>query len=187
MKAEKVFVIGLDGMDPSLTKKYMDAGLLPNIKKVVDAGACREDLVLLGGQPTVTPPMWTTLATGANPGTHGITCFQNHTLGKSLGILQNNWDSRRMEAETIWEAFEESGRRSIMLNYCQAWPNRVEGSKNIFVDGTGVEPYMRDTADFQKHITFDADFVSIKTIPHFVDQNASDCVVHHELQSRAGL
>ena len=92
-----------------------------------------------------------------------------------------------MEAETIWEAFEESGRRSIMLNYCQAWPNRVEGSKNIFVDGTGVEPYMRDTADFQKHITFDADFVSIKTIPHFVDQNASDCVVHHELQSRAGL
>ena len=33
MKAEKVFVIGLDGMDPSLTKKYMDAGLLPNIKK----------------------------------------------------------------------------------------------------------------------------------------------------------
>ena len=72
MKAEKVFVIGLDGMDPSLTKKYMDAGLLPNIKKVVDAGACREDLVLLGGQPTVTPPMWTTLATGANPRTASL-------------------------------------------------------------------------------------------------------------------
>ena len=25
MNADKVFVIGLDGMDPSLTKKYMDA------------------------------------------------------------------------------------------------------------------------------------------------------------------
>ena len=27
-------------------------------------GSCREDLVLLGANPTVTPPMWTTLATG---------------------------------------------------------------------------------------------------------------------------
>ena len=76
MSAQKVFVIGLDGMDPSLTKKYMDKGLMPNVKKIVDAGSAREDLVLLGGQPTVTPPMWTTLATGANPGTHGIIEFR---------------------------------------------------------------------------------------------------------------
>lgn len=66
MSSNKVFVIGLDGMDPSLTKKYMDQGKMPNVKKLVDAGACREDLVMLGGHPTVTPPMWTTLATGAN-------------------------------------------------------------------------------------------------------------------------
>ena len=67
MSSSKVFVIGLDGMDPSLTKKYMDQGKMPNVKKLVEAGACREDLVMLGGHPTVTPPMWTTLATGANP------------------------------------------------------------------------------------------------------------------------
>ena len=35
MNADKVFVIGLDGMDPSLTKKYMDAGKMPNVKKIV--------------------------------------------------------------------------------------------------------------------------------------------------------
>ena len=55
MSSSKVFVIGLDGMDPSLTKKYMDQGKMPNVKKLVEAGACREDLVMLGGHPTVTP------------------------------------------------------------------------------------------------------------------------------------
>ena len=57
MSSSKVFVIGLDGMDPSLTKKYMDQGKMPNVKKLVEAGACREDLVMLGGHPTVTPPL----------------------------------------------------------------------------------------------------------------------------------
>lgn len=178
MNSKHAFMIGLDGADPLVVKRLIAQDRLPGLKKIMQNGVSHESLSMLGAFPTVTPPNWASLATGCWPRTHGITCFQNHTLGKSLGILQANWDSRRMEAETIWEAFEESGKRSIMLNYCQAWPNRVEGSENIFVDGTGVEPYMRDTADFQKHITFDADFVSIKTIPHFVDQNASDCVVY---------
>ena len=66
-------VLGVDGMDPALTK-FMDEGKLPNIKQYVERGACREDLVLLGAMPTITPPLWATLATGAYPETHGITC-----------------------------------------------------------------------------------------------------------------
>ena len=54
---------------------------------------------MMGVFPTVTPPNWTTLATGNWPKTHGITCFQNHTLGKSLNISEYNWDSRRIESE----------------------------------------------------------------------------------------
>lgn len=71
----KIIVLGVDGMDPRLTKKYLDMGLLPNIKKYLEHGAARDDLVMLGGVPTITPPMWTTLSTGATPATHGITCF----------------------------------------------------------------------------------------------------------------
>lgn len=72
---DKVIVVGIDGLDPRLTKKCLDQGLMPNTKKLIELGSAREDLVLLGAQPTVTPPMWTTLATGAYPVTHGITCF----------------------------------------------------------------------------------------------------------------
>ena len=70
--SEKIIVLGVDGMDPRLTRKYMDMGLMPNTKKIMERGSAREDLVMLGAMPTITPPMWTTLATGAYPMTHGI-------------------------------------------------------------------------------------------------------------------
>ena len=41
----------------------------------------------------------------------------------------------------IWEAFAAEGRKSIMLNYCEAWPPRVEDDNSIFIDGTGVVPF----------------------------------------------
>ena len=63
-KTDKILVIGIDGMDPRLTKYHLDQGIMPNLKAFLERGSAREDLVLLGGMPTITPPMWTTLATG---------------------------------------------------------------------------------------------------------------------------
>lgn len=61
--AQKVMVLGVDGLDPKYTKWYMDQGGMQNLKKIYERGTGREDMVLLGGHPTITPPMWTTLAT----------------------------------------------------------------------------------------------------------------------------
>ena len=72
---KKILVLGIDGMDSRITKKFLDEGKLPNIKKFLERGAARERLDMLGAIPTITPPCWTTLATGAYPGTHGITCY----------------------------------------------------------------------------------------------------------------
>ena len=108
---------------------------------------------MIGTLPTVTPPSWTTLATGAYPRTHGVTCYTNHTLGKQLDKMEVNWDSRRSEAELIWETFGAQGKRSIMMNYCQAWPPRSLDEQGIYIDGTGVIPFMRCNAESQKIIT----------------------------------
>ena len=53
-KTDKILVLGVDGMDLRLTKKFMDQGKLPHIKEYVERGACREDLILLGAMPTIT-------------------------------------------------------------------------------------------------------------------------------------
>ena len=84
--AEKIMVLGVDGLDPRLTRKYVDEGKLPNFKKLIERGCQRHDLVMLGSQPTVTPPQWTTLATGCNPCVHGITQF-SRTIPKNQSVL----------------------------------------------------------------------------------------------------
>ncbi len=74
-RSEKVIVLGVDGMDPRITKRMITEGKLPHLQELQERGAMRDDLVLLGAMPTITPPQWTTLSTGSYPETHGITCF----------------------------------------------------------------------------------------------------------------
>lgn len=69
---EKVLVLGIDGMDPRFSKAMIAEGNMPNLEKLVKMGAARNDLAMLGAMPTITPPLWATLATGCYPMTHGI-------------------------------------------------------------------------------------------------------------------
>ena len=98
---EKLLVLGIDGMDPRLTKKYIDEGYMPNTKRLLEIGSAREDLRMIGGHPTVTPPMWTTLATGASPCVHGISEYYAHDPER-LDAMLYNFDSSRCKAEPLW-------------------------------------------------------------------------------------
>jgi predicted AlkP superfamily phosphohydrolase/phosphomutase len=69
---QRVFVIGFDGMDPTLARKYMDEGKLPNLKKLAESGT----FATLGStQPSESPTAWSSFATGVNPGKHNIYDF----------------------------------------------------------------------------------------------------------------
>lgn len=177
MGLKRTMMIGIDGMDPKIVKRLIEAGRLPNMKRALEGGVTTPGMDMLGVFPTVTPPNWVSLATGNWPRTHGVTCFHNHTLGKALDMFEANWDSRRVESEYIWEAFAREGRRSIMLNYCQAWPPRIASDKTIIIDGTGVIPFMRCNADYQKMITLEVGDFKLTETPHAVKKTSSDCVV----------
>ena len=97
----KVMVLGLDGMEPYTAKRLMDEGKMPNLKKMVDNGAARENLELLGAMPTITPAQWTTLACGCYPGVHGITDFWNQDP-ENLDTIIYGLDSRLCQAEQLW-------------------------------------------------------------------------------------
>lgn len=137
-KSDKIIVLGVDGFEPSLAKKFMDQGKMPNLKKFVERGACREDLVLLGGVPTVTPPMWTSLATGANPNTHGITAFFNqHPDPDKLDTVVYALDSRECKAEPLWNVFAEAGKSTLVWHWPgSSWPPTSDSENLSVVDGT---------------------------------------------------
>ncbi|MGE5245120.1 MAG: alkaline phosphatase family protein [Betaproteobacteria bacterium] len=69
---QRVFVMGFDGMDPTLARKWMDEGKLPNLKKLADEGT----FTTLGSTiPSESPTAWSSFATGVNPGKHDIYDF----------------------------------------------------------------------------------------------------------------
>ena len=131
----KVLVLGVDGMDPRVTKMYMDKGVLPNIARYVQNGAARAGLNMLGSNPTITPPLWTTLSTGAEPRTHGITCFWNQHPDK-LDTAIYNLDSRMCKAEPIWNVVTEAGKKALVWHWpgC-SWPPTSDSPNLHVVDG----------------------------------------------------
>lgn len=154
MNENKVIVLGIDGMDPKLCKRLLDDGKLPNIKKMLDKGAAREDLVMLGAQPTITPPMWTTLSTGAYPMTHGITCYWN-TNGQEIGELLSNFDSAQLKAEQIWEVTARAGKKTLVWTWPCSWPPIIDNENLHIVGGTApMGPNAATAAIEDEQITY---------------------------------
>ena len=170
--ANKILVLGIDGMDPKLTRKYVDQGIMPNVEKLINQGACRKDLVMLGAQPTVTPPMWTTMATGAYPYTHGITCFYRQSK-EDLDVREYNLDSTNCHAEPLWNVFAEAGKKTLVWHWPgSSWPPTSDSPNLHVVDGTQPAAVNMGVA------TTELDFVLTANrnvnVPHFRPKASSD-------------
>jgi predicted AlkP superfamily phosphohydrolase/phosphomutase len=75
-KVKRAVVVGLDGLEPTLVEQFMDAGLLPNLKKLREMGSYQR----LGTTwPPLSPVAWSSFTTGTNPGKHNIFDFINRT------------------------------------------------------------------------------------------------------------
>ncbi len=74
---KKAVFLGLDGLDPGLTEKFMDQGKLPNLSRLRQQGSYRR---LRTTFPPLSPVAWSTFATGVNPARHNIFDFLNRSL-----------------------------------------------------------------------------------------------------------
>ncbi|MBW2141342.1 MAG: alkaline phosphatase family protein [Deltaproteobacteria bacterium] len=135
-KPKKVAVIGLDCALPHMIEKHIEEGYLPTFKKLRDKGVWADNCLV--PFPTVTPPNWAAIATGAFSGTTGITDFHYHSEGEELdnSHIRQNFSSERCQAEYIWDALDKEGKKCIVLNYPSSWPGKMENG--ILVGGTGM-------------------------------------------------
>ncbi len=76
-KVNKVIFLGLDGLEPTLTEKYMAEGKMPNLAKLKDLGQYTK---LRTTFPPLSPVAWSTFATGSNPGKHNMFDFLNRSF-----------------------------------------------------------------------------------------------------------
>ena len=69
---KKVIVLGMDGLDPKMLAGMMDAGRLPNFKRLAEMGSLKQ---LGTTMPALSPVAWSSFITGMTPGGHGIPDF----------------------------------------------------------------------------------------------------------------
>jgi len=86
-RVRKVIFLGLDGLDPALTEKFMLEGKLPNLARLRDQGSYRR---LRTTFPALSPVAWSTFATGVNPAKHNIFDFLNRDLRSYVPELSSS-------------------------------------------------------------------------------------------------
>jgi len=133
----KVLILGVDAPIVPRVLKYVAEGEMPHLKSLIDGGTLATNCMV--PYPTITPPNWTTIVTGAWPGTHGITCFHVHNPGDPLDVVHAGFDSADNQAEFLWEALAREELRSIVMNYPSTWPPRM-GDLGTQVAGAGLAP-----------------------------------------------
>lgn len=114
MSKRKVLLIGWDAADWKAIDPLMDAGLMPNLEKLVNNGV-RGRLATL--DPPLSPMLWTSIATGKRPYKHGILGFaEAGPDGTSVRPVTN----RHRRVKAIWNILTQEKLRTHVLGW---WPS----------------------------------------------------------------
>ncbi len=106
-------LLGLDGAAFSIMDALVADGQMPSFGKLMQDGVRAE---LLSTPHPLTPPAWTTLMTGRQPGSHGIFDFiWAEEREENIYFTLNNF--RDIKAETIWSIVNRQGGRVTTLNF----------------------------------------------------------------------
>jgi predicted AlkP superfamily phosphohydrolase/phosphomutase len=112
----RVIILGLDGATFELLDPWLDAGRLPNLKRMIDEGVRGE---LESCVPPVTAPAWTSFFTGKNPGKHGVFDFVRQDR-ESYEFHPVN--SGSYHGKSLWEVIGDQGRNVVVLNVPMTHP-----------------------------------------------------------------
>jgi len=128
----KEIILGLDAFDPALFEELHEQGRVPHLSKYVETGAYRRFAVAAPPQSEVS---WTSIATGLNPGGHGIFDFvhrnpETHAVNVSLlpterGLLGTRFVPPH-NSYTIFEYAIDQGYPATTLWWPATFPARMQ-------------------------------------------------------------
>jgi predicted AlkP superfamily phosphohydrolase/phosphomutase len=141
---KKAIVIGLDGLEPSITESMLQAGELPSLAALRQQGGYAR---LQTTYPAQTPVAWSTFTTGTNPGGHGIFDFVGRdpkTYLPTLALSRYEQKSPFLPPRVVnlrrgtplWEVLSSAGIPSTVIRCpCTYPPDEVNGR---MLAGVGV-------------------------------------------------
>ena len=111
----KTLLFGLDGMTFSVLTPAFRDGHMPNLERLLARGAAG---VLTSTIPPYTPPGWTSIFTGMNPGAHGIFGFTVGHAQRREGLARLD----RVKTAALWNAANAQGAAIGLFNIPMTYP-----------------------------------------------------------------
>ncbi len=116
MKPVRVLFVGWDGAEPALVEPWVREGRLPVLGGLIARGAMGR---VASTVPAVTPPAWTSIVTGLDPGRHGIYSF---TSPSADAYTEHFVTAADRQAPSVWHYLSAAGRRVGVFNLSLSYP-----------------------------------------------------------------
>ncbi len=115
---DRVLLVGIDAATWDVIRPLMAAGRLPTLSRLVRSGW---SATLESMEPTISPAIWTAIATGHPPAVNGITGFlAGGPDGQSIPVTSNV-----RQREALWTIASRYGRRVNVVGWYVTWPAEV--------------------------------------------------------------
>ncbi|MCX7012266.1 MAG: alkaline phosphatase family protein [Candidatus Sumerlaeota bacterium] len=112
----RLILLGLDGATFANLRPWAEDGTLPNLARILREGAWGP---LASTVPPTTPPAWTAVVTGKNPGKHGIFDFRESPYKDRRRPLITSASAR---GRRLWQILNQHGIPCGILNVPITWP-----------------------------------------------------------------
>ncbi len=112
----KVLLVGWDAAEWKVIGPLTDAGKMPHLSRLVRRG-CTARIATL--QPSFSPMLWTSIATGKRPFNHGVHGF-TEPMQDGRGVQRVTNLSRKCKA--LWNILGQNARRSIVVGWWPSYP-----------------------------------------------------------------
>jgi len=115
-----ILVVGIDGLEWSVLEPLMQAGGAPHFRTLVERGVAGS----LGTQiPTVSPILWTTIATGMERREHGIRDFGEPIRNERGDLTRGRpYTSNSRRVPAIWNIAANHDRSVLAVAWWVSWP-----------------------------------------------------------------
>ncbi|MBN2103303.1 alkaline phosphatase family protein [bacterium] len=152
--SKKVFVLGIDGMDPNLLRTFIRRGEMPTFERFISShhfGALQTTV------PPQSPVAWSSFISGCNPGMHGVYDFihrdpktfipylstsrtfesvKSLRLGKWRIPIKGGHIDLLRKGPALWETLEDHHIPATFYKLPANFP--VENSKSHMISGMGT-------------------------------------------------
>src|SRR5215510_10617613 len=127
-----ILAIGLEAADPDLLEAWLDAGELPNFKRLIGRGSYRR---LRSCTDVSSGATWPSITTGVSPAKHGMGFYHRQLKSGTYQIVKKYADEVR--SDFFWKPMSAAGRRIAVFDIPSIYPLR--GFSGVQVVGWGAE------------------------------------------------